>query len=267
MTTVRRERAREGIDLITLDRPHRLNAINTEFIEDLRDALRSSSEDPACRVVVLTGAGRAFCAGLDLREMVGPPTNGDMGLPQALMLRAQKVASLIPMIRAVAKPVIAAVNGAASGGGLALALASDIRLAGESARFNAAFIRIGVSGCDLGVSWMLPRVLGASKAFEIMLTGRMIDAAEADRIGLVARVVPDEGLLGAALDTADLIASHSPFGVWMTKEVMWANLEVGSLSAGIDLENRTQVLALLTDDHREAVAAFLDKRTPVYSNH
>jgi enoyl-CoA hydratase len=215
--------------------------------------------------LVLTGAGRAFCAGLDLKEMIEPPA-GDAGLPQRLMLRAQRVAGIVPKIRAVPKPVIAAVNGAGSGGGLAMAVASDIRLAAESARFNAAFIRIGVSGCDLGISWLLPRVIGASRAFEIMLTGRMIDATEAERIGLVSRVVPDAELVEAGLDTAELIASHSPFGVWMTKEVMWANLEVGSLSAGIDLENRTQVLALMTEDHQEAVDAFLSKRSPVFSN-
>ncbi len=155
------------------------------------------------------------------------------------------IAGLVPKMRSVPQPIIAAVNGAASGGGLALALASDVRIAAQSARFNVAFIRVGLSGCDIGVSWMLPRLIGASRAFELLLTGRLIDAAEADRIGLVTRVVPDGSVVDSALETAELIVGNSPFGVRMTKEVMWSQLEIGSLQAGIDLENRTQVLVEL----------------------
>jgi enoyl-CoA hydratase len=255
------------IDLITLDRPDRLNVINEDLIVDLTTALRASSGDDSCRAIVLTGAGRAFCAGLDLREMIEPPPGDRMGLPQALMHRAQRVAGIVPEIRKVAKPIVAAVNGAASGGGFAISLICDVRIAAESARFNAAFVKIGVSGCDLGVSWTLPRLVGASRAFELMLTGRMIDAEEAERMGLLAQVVPDDQVVDAALRTAELIAANSPFGVWMTKEVMWANLEVPGFAAAMDMENRTQVLGLLTDDHREAVAAFLEKRPPSYTNH
>jgi enoyl-CoA hydratase len=160
--------------------------------------------------------------------------------------------------------VIAAVNGPAAGGGLALALASDVRLAAASARFNVAFVRLGLSGCDIGVSWLLPRLLGASRAWELMLTGRIIDAAEADRIGLVLKTVPDDRLLEEALVTARLIAANSPWGVRMTKEVMWSQLEVGSLQAGIDLENRTQILSTFTGDMQEAVTAFLEKRPPSF---
>ncbi|HWE55313.1 MAG TPA: enoyl-CoA hydratase/isomerase family protein [Acidimicrobiales bacterium] len=264
--TVRRERAREGVDLITLDRPDRLNAINHQLLDDLEEALGQSDRDESCRAVVLTGAGRAFCAGLDLREMTGPDSGVD-GSPQALMRHAQNVVRVIPLIRSVRKPTVAAIRGAAAGGGMAMSLACDVRVAAADARFNAAFIKIGVSACDLGLSWILPRLVGASRAFEIMLTGRMIDAAEAERIGLVARVVDDpDAVCEEALATAEAIASNSPFGVWMTKEVMWANLEVGSLAAGIDLENRTQVLGLLTKDHREAVDAFLEKRAPQYQD-
>ncbi len=162
--------------------------------------------------------------------------------------------------------MIAAVNGPAAGGGLALALASDIRLASASARFNVAFVRLGLSGCDIGVSWLLPRLIGASRAWELMLTGRIIDAPEADRIGLVLRVVADDELQTAALETAGLIAANAPWGVRMTKEVMWSQLEVGSLQAGIDLENRTQVLSSMTNDMQEAVAAFLGKRPPHYGS-
>ena len=140
-----------------------------------------------------------------------------------------------------------------------------MRIAAASARFNVAFIRVGLSGCDIGVSWMLPRLIGASRAFELLLTGRLIDAAEADRIGLVTRVVPDGDVVDAALETAELIVGNSPFGVRMTKEVMWSQLEIGSLQAGIDLENRTQILSSFTGDMNEAMAAFVEKRPPQFS--
>jgi enoyl-CoA hydratase len=176
----------------------------------------------------------------------------------------QHIAALVPRLRSLHQPVIAAVNGAASGGGLALALASDVRLASTSARFNVAFVRIGLSGCDIGVSWLLPRLIGASRAWELMLTGRVIDSAEADRLGLVTRVVPDGEVVEAALETAALIAANSPWGVRMTKEVAWSQLEVGSLQAGIDLENRTQILTSYSRDADEAALAFRDRRSPSF---
>ncbi len=169
-------------------------------------------------------------------------------------------------MRAMPQPIIAAVNGAASGGGLALALASDIRIAAASARFNVAFVRVGLSGCDIGVSWLLPRLIGASRAYELMLTGRFVDAAEALQIGLVVGLAPDGEVLDAAFESADLILANSPFGVQMTKEVMWSQLEVGSLAAGIDLENRTQLLASTTSDMNEALQAFLEKRPPRFGD-
>jgi enoyl-CoA hydratase len=174
----------------------------------------------------------------------------------------QHIAGLIPLFRSQPQPIIAAINGAASGGGLALALGSDIRLAAASARFNVAFIKIGLSACDIGTSWILPRLIGASRAYELMLTGRFADAAEAERIGLVTQVVPDDQLLDAALSEAALILSNGPFGVRMTKEVMWSQLEIGSMQAGIDLENRTQVLSSFAGDMEEAMAAFMEKRPP-----
>jgi enoyl-CoA hydratase len=171
----------------------------------------------------------------------------------------------VTQLRGLSKPVIAAVNGPATGGGLALALACDVRVAADGARFNVAFIRVGLSGCDIGTSYLLPRLVGASRAFELMLTGRMVDASEADHIGLVSRVVPDGEVVDTALETAELIRANSPFGVWMTKEVMWSNLEAGSLQGAIDLENRTQLLSSHTGDMREALAAFLEKRPPNFS--
>jgi enoyl-CoA hydratase len=182
------------------------------------------------------------------------------------MVSQQHIASLVPKLRSLRQPVIAAVNGPAAGGGFALTLASDIRLASGSAKFNVAFVRIGLSGCDIGVSWLLPRLIGASAAFELLLTGRLIDAETALRLGLVSRVVPDGEVVDAALEVADEIIANSPMGVWMTKEVMWSQLEVGSLHAGIDLENRTQILTSMTEDAREAMTAFPERRPPVFHN-
>jgi enoyl-CoA hydratase len=254
------ERSRPGIAVLRLNRPERLNAMNYDLVRGIYDALDELAEDSSCRVIVLTGAGRGFCAGLDLTEGASPPRTAGMGRAQAGMTVQKLIAGLVPKMRAAPQPIIAAVNGAASGGGLALALASDVRIAAQSARFNVAFIRVGLSGCDIGVSWMLPRLIGASRAFELLLTGRLIDATEADRIGLVTRVVPDAEVLDSALETAELIVGNSPFGVRMTKEVMWSQLEIGSLQAGIDLENRTQVLSSFTGDLTEAMAAFAEKR-------
>ncbi len=263
MSTVRSEGVDEGITLLTLDRPERLNAMSRDLVEDLHDALAAAGDDRDCRVVILTGEGRGFCAGLDLKETSDLAEAG--GGPPAAMRGQQRIASLVTQLRGLPKPVVAAVNGPATGGGLALALACDVRMAAESARFNVAFIRVGLSGCDIGVSYLLPRLVGASRAFELMLTGRMVESGEADRIGLVSRVVPDGEVVDAALETARLIRANSPFGVWMTKEVMWSNLEAGSLQASIDLENRTQLLSSHTGDMREALAAFLEKRPPKFS--
>jgi enoyl-CoA hydratase len=258
------EEVKPGITKVTLNRPERLNAMNHELVQGLHDAFDELAADPSCRVVVLTGEGRGFCAGLDLAEGASPPTAKGMGRAQAGMTVQKLIAGLVPRMRAMPQPIVAAVNGAASGGGLALA--SDVRIAAASARFNVAFVRIGLSGCDIGVSWLLPRLVGASRAFELLLTGRLIDATEADHIGLVTKVVPDGAVVDAAMETAELIAGNSPFGVRMTKEVMWSQLEIGSLQAGIDLENRTQVLSSFTGDLTEAMAAFLQKRPPNFTD-
>jgi enoyl-CoA hydratase len=260
------EQVRPGISKVTLNRPERLNAMNHALVQGLYDALDTLSADRSCRVIVLTGAGRGFCAGLDLSEGASPPSAAGLGRAQAGMTVQKMIAGLVPRFRSMPQPVIAAVNGAASGGGLALALASDVRIAATTARFNVAFIRVGLSGCDIGVSWLLPRLVGASRAFELLLTGRLIDAREADHIGLVTRVVPDGSVVDAALETAELIVGNSPFGVRMTKEVMWSQLEIGSLQAGIDLENRTQVLSSFTGDLTEAMSAFAEKRAPAFKD-
>ena len=266
MSTIELTSPRRGVRVITLHRPERLNAMDLELVTELHRAFDDLHADRTVRVAVLTGAGRGFCSGLDLSGPFQAPGTEGQGRVQAGMATQQLTASLVPKMRSLRQPVIAAVNGPAAGGGLALALASDVRLAAPEARFNVAFVRIGLSGCDIGVSWLLPRLIGASRAFELLLTGRIVDAAEAERLGLVSRVVDDRPVLDAALEVADEILANSPTGVWMTKEVMWSQLEVGSLQAGIDLENRTQIMTSMTEDMAEALQAFLEKRAPDFSD-
>lgn len=266
MSTIELTSPRRGVRVITLNRPERLNAMDHELVTELHRAFDELHADRTVRVAVLTGAGRGFCSGLDMSSPFQVPGTEGQGRVQAGMATQQLIASLVPKMRSLRQPVIAAVNGPAAGGGLALALASDVRLSAPEARFNVAFVRIGLSGCDIGVSWLLPRLIGASRAFELLLTGRIIDAAEADRLGLVSRVVDDRPVLEAALDVADEILANSPTGVWMTKEVMWSQLEVGSLQAGIDLENRTQIMTSMTGDMAEAVQAFVEKRAPDFND-
>ena len=250
------ERPRDGVVLVTLNRPDRLNAMTFEMFDELHDLTGRLMEDESARAVVVTGAGTGFCSGLDLDEALTLP---DM-TPHQMMLGQQHWAGAFVKLHELPQPVIAAVNGAAAGGGLGLALAADIRLAAPEARFNAAFVRIGLSAGDVGVSWSLPRVVGLGHAAEIMLTGRFVGAQEAASIGLVNRVVPAEGLLEAAFDVAGQIAANTPFGVTLTKRVLNANVDAGSLSQAVEVENRGQTLATRGEDFREALVAFREKR-------
>jgi enoyl-CoA hydratase len=256
-----------GVTLLTLHRPDRLNAMNVELVQGLHDALDAITLDAECRVVVITGAGDAFCAGLDLTGYGLPPTvpTGETGTVQRSMATQQHIASLIPRLRSIRQPVIAAVNGAAAGGGLALVLGSDIRIASEQARFAVSFVKVGLSACDIGTSWLLPRIVGAGRAHELMLTGRTFGAAEAAQIGLVLETVPAGDLLDTCLAKASQIMQNSPYGIWMTKETMWASLEIPGLAAAIAMENRTQVMSLSTGDFLEATDAFLNKRPPAWA--
>ncbi len=265
MTSVHSEMVEDGLHLLTLDRPNRLNAMNAALIADLHRELDRLASNEAVRVLIVTGAGRGFCSGLDLTEGATPAEHASRSVFRRSWATQESIAALIPQLRDLPFPTIAAVNGAASGGGLALALGCDIRVAAASARFNVAFIRVGLSACDIGVSWLLPRVIGAGRAWELMLTGRLIDAEEAERIGLVVRVVPDGTVVASALETARLVAANSPFGVRMTKQVMWSQLEISSLHAGIDMENRTQVMTTQSGDLPEAMRAFAEKRAPRFT--
>ena len=266
MSVVELSQPREGIALVTLNRPERLNAMTSELVQGLHDTFDVISRDGGLRVVVLTGAGRGFCAGLDLTGYGAAPHTEGLGRVQAGMATQKHIAALIPHMRSLAQPVIAAVNGPAAGGGFALVLGSDIRIAARTARFNAAFIRIGLSACDIGTSWLLPRLVGAARAQELMLTGRIFDADEAARIGLVVDVVDDDALLDVAYAKAEQIMLNAPMGVALTKEGMWSALEIPGLQAAIDLENRQQILLSQTADHPEAMRAFLEKRPPEYHN-
>ena len=265
MAVVELTRPRPGIAQITLNRPETLNAMTSELIESLHDNLDTIAVDGSVRVVVLTGAGRGFCAGLDLGGYGTAPHTAGLGRIQTGFAVQRHIAGLIPRLRSLPQPVIAAVNGAAAGGGFALVLGSDVRLAARSAKFNAAFIRIGLSACDIGTSWLLPRLVGVARAQELMLTGRVFDVEEAHRIGLVVEVHEDETLLEAAYAKAELIMRNAPMGVAMTKEGMWTALEV-PMQAAIDIENRQQIMLSQTADHREAMMAFLERRPPNFTN-
>jgi enoyl-CoA hydratase len=265
MAYVTIEKPRPHVSLVTLNRPERLNAMSFEVVAPLHDALARVGADNDTWVAVLTGAGRGFCAGLDLEDHGVPP--GTEGLPMSrIAIRAMAFMSdLVPALRAMPQPVIAAINGPAHGGGMCLPLGADVRIAAASATFRAAGINNGLTGTELGVSFLLPRLVGASRAFEMILSGREMSAVEAERVGLVSRVVPDEALLGAALDLAETMCGYSPHGLAMTKRVLWANLETASLTAAIDLENRNQLLVRLTTQNlEEAIAARRARRKPVF---
>jgi enoyl-CoA hydratase len=256
-----------GIKLLRLNRPEVLNAVDAAMLARLFAALDAVDQDRDCRVLIVTGAGRGFCAGIDLGAFSPGAAARDATRVQTLMHAMRTTWNqLLPRIRKLKPAVIAAVNGPAAGGGFVLALAADIRFAAPAATFHDAFIRVGVSGCELGLSWLLPRLIGAARAFELMLTGRRMGAAEAEAAGLVFRVVAADALLEAALEKAREIATNTPFGVWMTREVMWSALEIPALQAAMDLETRTQVLGLLTEDQREQLRALLETRTPEYRN-
>ena len=255
---------REGIALVSLNRPDSLNAMTSEMVELLHRRLDDIAVNRDVRVVVLTGAGRGFCAGLDLGGYGAAPGYAWNGAVEKGLAIQKHIASLIPHLRSLPQPVIAAVNGPASGGGFALVLGSDIRIAASSARFNAAFIRIGLSACDIGTSWLLPRLVGAARAQELMLTGRLFDAAEALQMGLVTSVNSETELLDVAYAKAEEVMLNTPLGVALTKEGMWSALEIPGLQAAIDMENRQQIMASFSDDARETRQARLEKRPPKY---
>lgn len=263
LTTITLGEIDDGIALVTLNRPDRLNAITADMIDDLGRAVTAVDLDPGLRAVVLTGAGRGFCAGLDLMEQGTAPGAHEVRPVVAGFMWQDHLATLHERIHRSRKPWIAAVNGPCVGGGFAMALACDVRTASPSASFGAVFMKIGVSNCDMGTSYFLPRLVGASRSAELLLTARIFDAAEADRIGLLSALEDDP--VARALDTARLIRANSPFATWMTKETMWQTLDAPSLRHALDIENRTQIMCSSNGDVAEAKAAFVEKRPPQWS--
>jgi len=248
----------EGVRVLRLNRPKRLNAIDETTIDGLRQTCDALATDTAVRAVVLTGTGRGFCSGIDLRDFgPGIPDASDPAIDR--MRFQEMMASLPDLLRALPQPVIAAVNGPAVGGGLALALAADIRICGASASFGNAAIRIGLSGAEMGMSYHLPRIVGTSVAADWMLTGRTVAAEEALRTGLVSAVLDDDVLIEHALAMATEIAAHSPLGVQMTKRALQVNTDAPNLAAAVEIENRNQVITHATAEAAAAREAWSGK--------
>jgi len=264
---------RDHIGWLTLNRPEQHNALSWQAMLELRDFFGSLEDNLDVRVVVIRGAGRDFCVGLDLKDT--PGYEGGMGSdaevpsrmrPRGFMIQ-RKLSDIPNRMRHAPQPIISSVRGAAVGGGFALALASDIRLASDTARFNIGAPRLGMGAGDVGMSYFLPRLIGVSRAALYMFTCRFIDAVTAERIGLVAQVVPDNELDEATEEVARELLKISPFSLRMTKEVFNANIDAGSLLDATKLENRTQILCGFTDDAMEAIkATFIEKREPVYTD-
>lgn len=256
-------RPEEGIAILTLNRPARLNALTREMVAELNERLDQLAADTNCRALVITGAGRGFCSGQDLEAANQRNRHAPSGVVEKLHWQSA-FAGLGGRLRAMPQLVVAAVNGASVGAGMAIAMSADVRIATPTAKFLVAAVRIGLSAGESGISYLLPRLIGASRAFDILLTGRPIEAEEAERIGLCRFVVEPEALLDAALDYARNVLANSPFSIRHTKRLMWENLDLG-YGAAIELENRTQILATMTADYPEAIAAFVDKRLPRFT--
>jgi enoyl-CoA hydratase len=254
---------RPHVSVVTLNRPERLNALSFETVQPLHDAILEVGADNDTWVVILTGAGRGFCSGLDLEDHGVPPNIA--GLPMSrIATRAMAIFSdLVPAMRGIPQPIVGAINGPSYGGGLCLAVACDIRLAAASATFCGAGIKNGLTGTELGISWILPRAIGAAHAFELILTGREVDAREAERIGLVSRVVADDALLDTAVALATRIAANPPLAVRRLKAGLREALDPDWDVLGAWV-SRSLAELFRTEDHREGVKAFLEKRPPRY---
>ncbi|MFY9586281.1 MAG: enoyl-CoA hydratase [Actinomycetota bacterium] len=265
MSFVQIAKPRDGVTLVTLNRPERMNAMAFDVMIPFREALEKISVDNDTRVVVVTGAGGAFCAGADLEDPGMVPNINDLTVTTIAHRAMELLDDVIVAIRKMHQPVIAAVNGPAIGGGLCLALACDIRIASTAAFFRAAGINNGLTASELGLSYLLPRAIGSSRAFDIMLTGRDVDAAEAERIGLVSRVAEPGALLDDCYGTADRIIGFSRIGIELTKRMLWSSFEAGSLAAHMDHEGTAQLyVRLTTQNFEESIRARKEKRPPIF---
>jgi enoyl-CoA hydratase/carnithine racemase len=254
--------SRDAIEILTLDRPAALNALTPEMANEIANYFLSLTARLDVRVVLLRGEGRHFCAGADLGSIAfaedGP------GRAQRQMAMQKLYSGIVRAMRSCPQPIIALVHGAACGGGFSLALASDVRYVTPDVRMNAAYIRVGLGGCDMGAGYLLPRLVGLSNASEFLLTGRFIDAERALRMGLASKVVPEDSLLETGLALAADMLKTAPMGLRMTKEALNAEIDASSLDVGLAIEDRQQVILIETDDHKEAVKAFQEKRSPLF---
>jgi enoyl-CoA hydratase len=240
--------------------------MSIDLVGQLHEALEAIADENDTWVVILTGSGRAFSSGLDLKDYGVVPNIDGLQVGRIAQRAMRWYSRLVPLLRRMPQPVIAAVNGPAYGGGMCLALGADLRFAGEGAVFNSTGIVNGLTSTELGVSWLLPRLIGAARSNDLLLTGRVVDAAEALSMGLVSRVLPDDDLLDACLDVAESMCRYSPYGLAMTKDVVWANLEVSSLEAAIELEDRNQLMLGFTENLPDAIRAFDAGARPQYTD-
>ena len=257
---------RPHVAVLTLNRPERLNALSIDLALELDGALRQVGAENDTWVVVLTGAGRGFCSGLDLKDFGVLPGIDGLTVGRIAQRSMRAYSQIVLSLRRIPQPVIAAINGPAYGGGMCLTLAADLRLAAASAELNATGIVNGLTSTEMAAGWLLPRLIGASRANDLLLTGRKVSAAEALQLGLVSRVVDDERVLDEALDMASEMCRFSPYGLAMTKDVLWASLEVSSLETAIELEDRNQLMLGFTENLQEAIRAFDAGREPVYTD-
>lgn len=261
------DKPRPQVTLVTLNRPERMNAMAFDVMVPLREALQEVGRDNETRVVVLTGAGGGFCSGADLEDPGTIPHVDQLTLPTMALRSMELLDEVIRTLRKLHQPVIAAVNGPAIGGGFCLSLAADVRIAARSAYFRAAGINNGLTAAELGLSYLLPRAVGTSRAADIMLTGRDVDAGEAERMGLVSTVVPDDDLLDTCYDTAARIASWSRPGVELTKRMLWNGMDAASLESHMDAEGTAQLFVRITTrNFEEAVRARKEGRSPVFED-
>jgi enoyl-CoA hydratase/carnithine racemase len=257
---------RGPICILSIDCPDKLNALSYKMIADLNHFFAGMRYDTDTRVIIFRGNGKAFCAGSNLDDLAMDPPEGMGRVQRDFFIMQQSVTDIILHMRRCAQPIIGAIHGFAIGGGFSIALACDVRIAGESVRMNAGYIKIGTSGCDMGSSFHLPRIIGFSRAAEYLYTGRFMDAATADRLGLVSKVVPDDKLLDAALELAQEMLLTSPFGLRLSKEGLNASMDGLSLENAIKMENRNQVLCTSTADGKEGIKAMMEKRKPAFRN-
>ena len=265
MSFIQIEKPRDHVTLVTLNRPERMNAMAFDVMIPLREALEEVARDNETRVVVLTGAGHGFCSGADLEDPGIMPNIDGLTVTSIARRAMQLLDDVILAVRKMNQPVIGAINGAAIGGGFCLSLATDVRIASEAAYFRAAGINNGLTASELGISYLLPRTVGSGRAFDIMLSGRDVNAAEAERIGLVSSVVPAPELLERCYAYAERIIGYSRVGVEITKRMLWSSLDASSMVSHMQYEGLAQLyVRLTTQNFEEAVRARKQKRTPEF---